>query len=175
MPSQTEPANLSKSFQHVGRTLLASVGAILIAGLFSLPESYWAGIIALIVMQSTLKTVWELSVRQLIGTAFGATAAAVLYQTLGPTALSFAVGILFLGVVAILAGTLNRSLPGNMDRTAYRFAGIALIVVLLIPRQEAVWFAARDRFCEVAIGIVAALLAELVWPDPDAKAEDKRT
>jgi uncharacterized membrane protein YccC len=164
-PSASERANLPQSFQHVARTTIAALASMEIASLFTLPEWYWAGIASLVVMQSTLKAAWEISLRQLIGTALGATTGAVLYQTFGPSLATFAVGILIVGLAAIAAGSLNRKLPGNMDRSTYRFAGVALIVVLLIPHTVSIWRVARDRFCEYAVGILVALAVELIWPD----------
>jgi hypothetical protein len=51
------------------------------------------------------------------------------------------------------------------DRSAYRFAGITLAIVLLIPRVGPAWEIAFHRFAEVCIGIGVALTLTLIWPE----------
>jgi uncharacterized membrane protein YccC len=53
------------------------------------------------------------------------------------------------------------------DRSAYRFGGITLAIVLLIPRAGPAWEAAFHRFAEVSIGIGVALILTLVWPEKE--------
>jgi uncharacterized membrane protein YccC len=51
------------------------------------------------------------------------------------------------------------------DRSVYRFGGIALAIVLLVPRTGFAWQIAFHRFAEVSIGIAVALFLTLVWPE----------
>jgi len=51
-----------------------------------------------------------------------------------------------------------------LDRSAYRFGGVTLAIVLLIPRAAPAWIIAFHRFAEVSIGIAVALLFATVWP-----------
>src|SRR5713101_2036881 len=46
-----------------------------------------------------------------------------------------------------------------------RFVGIALAIVLLIPRTSPAWQIAFRRFAEVSIGIAVALIMTVVWPE----------
>ena len=50
------------------RTALAAVLSVLVARLFHLPESYWAAIATLIVMQSSLGAALPISVQRFVGT-----------------------------------------------------------------------------------------------------------
>jgi uncharacterized membrane protein YccC len=54
------------------------------------------------------------------------------------------------------------------DRSAYRFGGVALAIVLLVPRTEPAWQIAFHRFAEVSIGIAVALVMTVVWPERGA-------
>jgi uncharacterized membrane protein YccC len=47
---------------------------------------------------------------------------------------------------------------------AYRFAGIALSIVLLIPHTLPPWIVGWHRFLEVSLGIAVALVVTTVWP-----------
>ena len=47
--------------------------------------------------------------------------------------------------------------------TAYRFAAITLII-LLVPHEHRPWIVAMHRFVEVSLGIAVALLTKLAWP-----------
>jgi uncharacterized membrane protein YccC len=52
-----------------------------------------------------------------------------------------------------------------MDRSAYRFGGITLAIVLLVRRVEPAWQVAFHRFAEVSTGIAVALVMTVVWPE----------
>jgi hypothetical protein len=51
----------------------------------------------------------------------------------------------------------------------YRFGGVALAIVLLVPRTGAPWQIAIHRFVEVSIGIGVALLLSVVWPERESR------
>jgi uncharacterized membrane protein YccC len=55
----------------------------------------------------------------------------------------------------------------HLDRSAYRFGGVSLAIVLLIPRTAPAWIIAFHRFAEVSIGIAVALLLATVWPEKE--------
>jgi uncharacterized membrane protein YccC len=54
--------------------------------------------------------------------------------------------------------------------TAYRFAAIALTIVLLITHDRSPWVIATHRFIEVSLGIAVALLITVIWPTPASRA-----
>lgn len=69
------------------------------------------------------------------------------------------------GLACIAVGHFFNKLSGFVDRTAYRYVGITLAVILLIPHTLGIWTVALDRFVEVSIGIVVALVFTKLWPE----------
>jgi uncharacterized membrane protein YccC len=63
----------------------------------------------------------------------------------------------------------------RMDRSAYRFGGVTLAIVLLVRRVEPAWQVAFHRFAEVSTGIAVALVMTVVWPERDATANKQAT
>ena len=58
----------------------------------------------------------------------------------------------------------------RMERTAYRYAGVTLAIIVLIPRSHAAWIVALHRFFEVSVGILVALAVVAVWPEHQAES-----
>jgi uncharacterized membrane protein YgaE (UPF0421/DUF939 family) len=135
------------------RTTVAAVVAMLLARLLKMPESYWAPISTIVIVQSTIppKT---LSWQRFVGTAVGAVIGAALATFFPPNALVYGVGILLCGVLSWLL-----HLGG-----AYRFAAITLSIVLLIPHSSRAWIVGWHRFLEVSLGIAVALVVTTAWP-----------
>jgi uncharacterized membrane protein YgaE (UPF0421/DUF939 family) len=135
------------------RTTVAAVVAMLLARLLKMPESYWAPISTIVIVQSTIppKT---LSWQRFVGTAVGAVIGAALATFFPPNALVYGVGILLCGVLSWLL-----HLGG-----AYRFAAITLSIVLLIPHSSRAWIGGWHRFLEVSLGIAVALVVTTAWP-----------
>ncbi|HUJ41194.1 MAG TPA: FUSC family protein [Candidatus Acidoferrales bacterium] len=153
----TNPAGLNRqSLEHAAKTAIASLLAIFLSRLLHLPEFYWAAIATMVVLQSTLGASLSISVLRLIGDAVGALTGAVLSLYFGPNVYVFTVGIFLLGLLTAAA---------HLDRSAFRFAGIALAVVMLVLRTESPWVVAWHRFSEIAVGIFIGLLTVLVWPE----------
>ena len=73
--------------------------------------------------------------------------------------LVFGICVFVLGLLCAL----TRSGP-----TAYRFGGVTLAIVVLIPRSAPAWLIAFHRFAEVFVGIGVALLLAVVWPEREA-------
>jgi len=88
----------------------------------------------------------------------GAVLGAIVASYFGPRALVFAACIFVLGILSAAL---------RVDRSAYRFAGVTLAIVLLIPRTGPAWQVALHRFAEVSIGIGTALIFATVWPEKD--------
>lgn len=135
------------------RTACAAVAAMLLARLLKLPESYWAPISTIVVIQSTIPPV-TLGWQRFVGTALGAVVGASIATFFHTNAAIYAVGILLCGLLAY-------SLRVG---SAYRFAAITLSIVLLIPRAHVPWIIAWHRFLEVSLGVVVALLITIIWP-----------
>jgi uncharacterized membrane protein YgaE (UPF0421/DUF939 family) len=143
---------------HSMRTTVAIVASLLVARLFALPEAYWAPITTIVITQSSLGAAFAVSSQRFFGTALGAAVGASVATYLGHTLLVFAVSVFVLGLLCSAA---------HLERSAYRFGGIALAIVLLLPPKEPPWQVAFHRFAEVSIGIGVALLMTLVWPETE--------
>jgi uncharacterized membrane protein YccC len=132
------------------------LASLLIARLSGLPEAYWSAVLTLVIMQSTLGAALKISVERFIGTILGALSGGLLARFLQPTWVVFALGIFFLGINCALLRLQN----------SYRFAGITLAIVMLVPHTHPVWVVALHRFTEVSIGIVVGLAITAIWALP---------
>jgi len=144
---------------HSARTAVAAVVSLLVARLFRLQEAYWAPITTLVITQSSLGAALTVSWQRLIGTALGAVVGAILASYFGRNLVIFGTGVFILGLLSALV---------RSDRSAYRFAGVTLAIVLLVPRTGSAWQAAFHRCAEVFIGIGVALLLTVVWPEKES-------
>ena len=138
------------------RTAIAAAASFLIARLAGLPEAYWAPIITLVIMQSTLHATLKISGERFIGTVLGALAGGLLARYFPQAWWVFAAGVFLLGIVCALLHLEN----------SYRFAGITLAIVILIPHLAAPWIVALHRSIEVTIGIVVGLVMTACWREP---------
>src|SRR6266852_5051655 len=100
-----------------------------------------------------------------VGTAVGAVVGAIAASYFEPHALVFACSVLFLGLICGLL---------RSDQASYRFSGITLAIVMLVPRAGPAWQIAFHRFAEVSIGIGVALVLTVVWPEREV-ARPNRT
>ena len=144
---------------HSARTAVTAIVSLAVARLFSLPEAYWAPITTLVIVQSSLNA----ALKRLVGTSCRNGAGLrgwrnhrQLLRT--RNRLSLALASLFWVCFA------QRR---NLIEPAYRFAGITLAIVFLVPRTGSAWQIAFDRSAEVSIGIVVALLMTLIWPESE--------
>jgi uncharacterized membrane protein YgaE (UPF0421/DUF939 family) len=135
------------------RTTIAAIISLLLARLLKLPESYWAPISAIVIIQSTIDP-RTLAWQRFAGTALGAAVGALIGTYFPSNALVYAVAVFVCGALCALLRV----------RGAYRFAAITLSIVLLIAHQRAAWIVAAHRFVEVSVGIAVALAVAEVWP-----------
>jgi uncharacterized membrane protein YgaE (UPF0421/DUF939 family) len=149
---------------HSVRTAVAAVASLLAARVFQLPEAYWAAITTLVITQSSLGTAFTISWQRFVGTALGAAVGAIVASQFGPHVLVFGTCVFILGLLCAVA---------HSDRSAYRFGGVTLAIVLLVPRTGPAWRIAFHRFAEVAIGIGAALILAWVWPEKEVTPSGK--
>jgi uncharacterized membrane protein YccC len=146
---------------HSSRTAIAAVASVGAARLARLPEAYWAPVTTLVIAQSSLGAALAVSRQRFAGTAVGAAVAALVATYFGPRILVFGACVFLMGFLCALA---------HLDRSAYRFGGVTLAIVLLIPRAAPAWIIAFHRFAEVSIGIAVALLLATLWPEKENAA-----
>ncbi|HST10483.1 MAG TPA: FUSC family protein [Terriglobales bacterium] len=144
------------SLLHIGRTTLAAIFSQVVAHALRMPEPYWATVTTIVVMQSTLGAAWQVSVKRFAGTALGAVIAGLLVTYAGSSVVVFALAIFGTGLICLALG---------LDRTAYRFAGITEVIIMLVARDRSAWVIAAHRFVEVSLGIAVALALTAVWPE----------
>jgi len=99
--------------------------------------------------------------------ALGASRGAIESTYFGRNIVTFGLAIFLLGLISPLF---------QMEKTGYRYAGVTLAIVVLIPRTNPPWYIATHRFIEVSIGILIALAVAAIWveerPLPAKQAEE---
>ncbi|QIF02266.1 FUSC family protein [Roseimicrobium sp. ORNL1] len=149
------------SLEDAVRTAVAATASFFVAYLAQMPEAYWATIATLVVMQSTLGATLTLSIGRMVATALGAVCGAVEAIYFGANLIAFTVAVFVMGLCSIAL---------RLEKTAYRYAGITLAVVVLIPHAHSPWMTALHRFIEVSIGILVALVVAALWPEREQGA-----
>jgi uncharacterized membrane protein YccC len=144
------------SIGHSVRTALAATASVIVARLVQMPEAYWAAIATLVVMQSSLAATLTLSIQRIVATALGASVGAVEAHYFGANLIAFFVAIVLIGLL---------SYGFRLEKTAYRYAGVTLAIIILIPRSNPAWIIALHRFSEVSVGIIVALAVVAFWPE----------
>jgi uncharacterized membrane protein YccC len=152
------------TLKHSLRTAIAAMVSLLVARLFRLPETYWAAISTLIVMQSNLGAALPISAQRFIGTAVGAIWGGVVGTYFPANVAAFGVAVLAIGIACAAL---------KVERAAYRYASITLAIVMLVPRVANEWVVAMHRFFEVSIGIFVGLVLSAVWPEQTSAPAEK--
>ena len=88
----------------------------------------------------------------------GAAMGAVLATYANQNVAAFGAGILILGVICAAL---------SVERSAYRYAGITLAIIMLVSHTEPAWMIALHRFIEISVGIAIGLVVTAVWPEAD--------
>jgi uncharacterized membrane protein YccC len=118
-----------------------------------------------VITQSSLGSALAISQQRFVGTLLGAVVGGIVASYFGAHVLVFCACVFLLGLVCAIV---------HADRSAYRFGGITLAIVLLIPRTAPPWQVAFHRFAEVSIGIAVALIFAWVWPEREATPSGPR-
>jgi len=150
---------------HAARTAVAALASLLVARLFRLPEAYWAPITTLVITQSSLGAALAVSWQRFVGTALGAVVGAIAASYFGAQALVFTASVFILGLLSAFV---------RSDQSAYRFGGVTLAIVMMVPRTGPAWQIAFRRFAEVSIGIAVALILTVVWPEKEGTVWRKK-
>jgi len=135
------------------RAAAATVISALIARDLRLDEFYWAPISTIVIILSPndpLSLAWQ----RFVGTALGAVVGGIVATLFHFHWAVYGAGIFICGILSAILRL----------GSAYRFAAIALSIVLLIAHQSPPWIIAATRFIEVSLGIAVALVMMRVWP-----------
>jgi len=112
-----------------------------------LREGYWAAISAIVVMQANLDDTRHSARDRFIGTAIGGVIAWLCAAGWHGNVWIYALAV---GLTIFCCWVADVSNAG-------RLAAVALTVIVLIPRDEAVWQIALFRFLEVSWGLAVAM------------------
>jgi len=138
---------------------VAAVASLTISRSLRMPEFYWAPISTIVILLSTIDPL-TLAWQRFAGTALGAALGALIATYAHPNWLEYGVGLFICGILSSLLRV----------GSAYRFAAIAMSIVVLIAHDRPAWVVATHRFIEVSVGIAVALLATIVWPVPSKQS-----
>src|SRR2546426_5296439 len=118
------------------RTAVATVASLLLARSLKLPEFYWAPISTIVILLSMINPL-TLAWQRFAGTALGAALGAVIaiFFGAGPHWPVYGAGIFLCGILCALLRV----------GSAYRFAAIALTIVLVIVHERSPWIVAIHR------------------------------
>lgn len=147
-----------ESFVTSSRTAVATLVSVLLARSLKMPEFYWAPISTIVILLSTFDPM-TLAWQRFAGTALGAFLGALIASYFHSSWIVYSLGIFVCGILSFIL----RVGP------AYRFAAIALSIVLLIAHDNSPWVVATHRFIEVSLGIAVALVVTVIWPISKAK------
>ncbi|HKU24507.1 MAG TPA: FUSC family protein [Candidatus Sulfotelmatobacter sp.] len=144
-----------EAFLKSGRVTVATVISLLLARMLKLPEFYWAPISTIVILLSTINPL-TLAWQRFAGTAIGAFLGALIASYPHQNWAVYGGGIFVCGIVSFILRV----------GAAYRFAAIALSIVVLIAHNNSPWTVALHRFIEVSLGIAVALLVSRFWRMP---------
>lgn len=156
MPTWTTRLGLTREALIISvRTTIATVASLLLARTLKLPEFYWAPISTIVILLSTINPL-TLAWQRFAGTAVGAYLGAIIAAYPHHNWMVYGAGLFLCGILSAVLRL----------RSAYRFAAIALTIVLLVGHDGSPWVVATHRFIEVSLGIAVALLTTLIWRTP---------
>jgi uncharacterized membrane protein YgaE (UPF0421/DUF939 family) len=135
------------------KTGIAALLSMLAYQALHLEHGYWAVISAIIVMQANLGGSIRASFDRLVGTAIGALLGTLAFRYIGRTPLSVGLG---LTLTIFLCSWLGL-------KQSYRLAGVTASIVLLMGETNP-WLAGWNRFLDVVLGVVIALVVSALWP-----------
>lgn len=148
----------SPAFRHAIRLAAAVPISVLLASWFSLPRGYWLPFAVAVILKPDYSTLLSRGVGRVVGTALGATLAALVVSVTHP---SLALSVVLVGACAWIAYS---TWSANFA-VAIGFI-TALVLVLLTTALADPARTALDRLIEVCLGGAVAVSVYLVWPTP---------
>ena len=133
-------------------TGIAGALSLYAARFLQLPQGYWAAISSFIVLQSNVAATLGAARGRMIGTAIGAVMGAIFVRYLGAHPL-------WLGLAVVLTVLICQGL-GLED--SYRLACVTVAIVMVVHSANSAWVTAGDRFLEVSLGIIVAVLVAAI-------------
>lgn len=126
---------------------MAALISLALSRLLDYPESYWAAISAMVVLQPDRSATRKNALNRLAGTAVGAVVGAAVLAWLGSSMVSFGLAL----VIAFSLCAVTRRWE------SYRLAGVTVAIVILAHAHDTPWVVAIHRFVEISLGILVAM------------------
>ena len=150
----------SIAFRHAVRLVVAVLVATSVAQLLGLPRGYWVAFAVAVILKPDYSTLLRRGVGRVVGTALGASLAAVLVSELHP---SYALSTIMIGLVATAA---YATWPASFS-VAIGLVTSLVLILLSVSSTDSVG-TALDRLIDVVLGAVIAAATYLVWPSSPA-------
>lgn len=143
------------SIAHVALTAIATVLSYFVACRFHLPEAYWGpNVDSDRDAADTQRRALPVAVQYIAGTAGGAAVGAAINAYRHGSMSAFPAAIVLVGLLCVIL---------RVERSAFRYAGITLVIAMLVPRSTSGRLVALHRFLEVSIGIAVGLALFMIW------------
>jgi uncharacterized membrane protein YccC len=157
----------SPAFRHAVRLAIAVPASLALATWLSLPRGYWLAFSVAVILKPDYSTLFDRGLGRVVGTLVGATLAAVIVSELQPDLFWTSV------MVAVMAWAVYSTWAASFS-VAMGFV-TALVLTLLSTSLHDTVGTAFDRFIDVTLGAVIAVVAYLVWPtSPKAGVEESQ-
>ena len=142
------------NWKHGLKTAIAAGLCLGLARVAGLRPGLWACVSTIVVMQSESAETLAASRNRLVGTVVGALVGLGASYFWNGHLIGYAVAVLVCMVVPEMVGFAG----------AGRMAGMTVTIVLLTVNSQPHWQVARERFLEVSVGIVVALVvSKVLW------------
>ena len=137
----------------VARLLIAALLSYAVAQALHMPQSYWAAITALVIVQANVGATMGAGIDRIVGTLIGAVVGAVVamgrYHGVSDLIL-LAIALIPLSILAAV-------------RPTYRIAPITAVIALLAGGDlQAPWIPALHRVAEISLGTAIGILVSIV-------------
>ena len=151
----------SSAFRHAIRLVVAVLLATALAHWLNLPRGYWVAFAVAVMLKPDYSTLLRRGVGRVVGTALGASLAAVAVSELHP---SYALTTVLIGVLATVAYT---TWPASFS-VAIGLVPALVLIMLSVSTTNSVG-TALDRLLDVVLGAVISAATYLAWPSSPAQ------
>ena len=146
----------SPAFRHAIRLAVAVPVSAVVGSLLSLPRGYWLPFAVAVILKPDYSTLVKRGLGRVVGTALGATVAAILVSELHPNLWLTAVLVALTAWVAYTSWTASFSV-------AIAFV-TAMVLILLNTSLSDTVGTAFDRLIDISLGGAIAVVTYLIWP-----------
>jgi uncharacterized membrane protein YccC len=151
----------SSAFRHAIRLVAAVLLATALAQWLNLPRGYWVAFAVAVMLKPDYSTLLRRGVGRVVGTALGASLAAVAVSELHP---SHVLTTVLIGVLAAVAYT---TWPASFS-VAIGLVTALVLIMLSVSTTNSVG-TALDRLLDVVLGAVISAATYLAWPSSPAQ------